>query len=704
MNKEALKSCDGDQIFDHKGTAQMKNNTLQTYNDQIFDHTNEHQITSSNKTSGLIADNLETGNDFRVIPRNFFPTHTSVNETHLAKVYGNSIMKQPVTAKQRLMESIKDLKYQVSSKIKQKLKDRMVKVGNKKQMTYYNVNGKKYFVRLYHDLKLSYASDIRRNNLENIFHVCYGNFDLDVGWMHTLEHEIMQELELKYSDLQNKSTDEVKAGRPQSTSLVMCIAIAKNDLVKGIIYYGSEKHGLEIRVKHTKGREPGIFQEQFIVKKPKNIEGSIKHFLIDDDTKMVDDKLLNVDDHIECEDYFNKNIKYDEELLISKLRNKIKIIEEENKKLKRELGVAENLLTSNKKDSSFSNAKEIQKDLNKKQKKNKQEIFPPTSPTFSFLTTSSDITEVREFKTRVKNNRKRNAKFEKQFKKTKEKIMKQNNNKKRKNQYTDMDTVSPISAVSSKITLDTLEKKVQRIHFEKVMPESSDKDESDDSENSDTDETVSKQNTFNINNIDDQKKENDNKSQNINESDNNNNKNSTLENDETEYIFQSIIGHKRKQNKYLFEVKWQNYDQTSWENKTYLDSFVCDDVTKYLSSLKIPSKKKQKAITNKDKQEFQDEEDKSVCYNQQLDCLHEAICLREESNSAYCLKGNILYNVRCAECNQIFEKLTHQNHAHICKNIARGCSYALCQNCFTMKLVNEMRPTRKRGRITSISI
>ena len=164
MNKEALKSCDGDQIFDHKGTAQMKNNTLQTYNDQIFDHTNEHQITSSNKTSGLIADNLETGNDFRVIPRNFFPTHTSVNETHLAKVYGNSIMKQPVTAKQRLMESIKDLKYQVSSKIKQKLKDRMVKVGNKKQMTYYNVNGKKYFVRLYHDLKLSYASDIRRNN------------------------------------------------------------------------------------------------------------------------------------------------------------------------------------------------------------------------------------------------------------------------------------------------------------------------------------------------------------------------------------------------------------------------------------------------------------------------------------------------------------------------------------------------------------
>ena len=39
----------------------------------------------------------------------------------------------------------------------------------------------------------------------------------------------------------------------------------------------------------------------------------------------------------------------------------------------------------------------------------------PTSPTLSFFTSSSDVTEVREFKRRCLRNRERNKKFEKEF-------------------------------------------------------------------------------------------------------------------------------------------------------------------------------------------------------------------------------------------------------------------------------------------------
>ena len=48
------------------------------------------------KTGDLISDNLETEHikinktrDCGVMPRNFFPTHATANEAHLAKVYGS---------------------------------------------------------------------------------------------------------------------------------------------------------------------------------------------------------------------------------------------------------------------------------------------------------------------------------------------------------------------------------------------------------------------------------------------------------------------------------------------------------------------------------------------------------------------------------------------------------------------------------------
>ena len=167
-----------------------------------------------------------------------------------------------------------------------------------------------------------------------------------------------------------------------------------------------------------------------------------------------------------------------------------------------------------------------------------------------------------------------------------------------------------------------------------------------------------------------------------------------------EYIVEKIVGHKKIKGKFTFEIKWKNYTKTSWEDKSYLDKFICDDVNTYLQNLKNKSTdKKKKETKNNYEQETEisdDNDDILLCNNQPLHCLHEAICLRTENNTAYCSRGNILYNVRCAECNNIFNKLTQNNGAHICTNLGKGCDYALCEKCFTKELVNEMQPARRR--------
>ena len=170
-----------------------------------------------------------------------------------------------------------------------------------------------------------------------------------------------------------------------------------------------------------------------------------------------------------------------------------------------------------------------------------------------------------------------------------------------------------------------------------------------------------------------------------------------------EYIVEKIVAHKKKKGRYSFQVKWKNYKDTSWETKSYLDTFICDDVNTYLQSINQKSNKQEKKTTKimKPDTEINDySEDLVLCNNQPLSCLHEAICLRIEDNTAYCSKGNILHNVRCADCNNIFLKLTPQNCAHICTNLGRGCDYALCNTCYIKNLV----PTRRRRNILAIDI
>ena len=105
----------------------------------------------------------------------------------------------------------------------------MQNVAIKQGLKYYKKERVSHFVRRYVDIKKSYATDIRSDNLQKIFHVCYGNFDLDPSWVYDMEREIMLRHKLKYEGCDNITSYKTKTGRPTKRSLIQCINIAKNE-------------------------------------------------------------------------------------------------------------------------------------------------------------------------------------------------------------------------------------------------------------------------------------------------------------------------------------------------------------------------------------------------------------------------------------------------------------------------------------------
>ena len=276
--------------------SEDRNNFIGKVTDDSREKDNNRSNTSDNTNEDLskITQVAEDRNNFigkitddwKVIPANLFPTHNQVGEAHLTKVYGVDVHKKNVQQKKEMIQNLKDLKLQVVTMAKNIIKTRMVDVATKQGLKYYSHNKVEHFVRVYRDIKKSFATDISRKNLEKIFHVCYGNFDVDTEWIYSMEREIMFKNKLKYKEEDEIITYKPKTGRPPKSSLIQCINIAKNDLVKGIIYHGSKIHGFEIRIKHTKNRLPGIFSDDFLVRKC-NIDYKNKDVIIVDD----DDKL-----------------------------------------------------------------------------------------------------------------------------------------------------------------------------------------------------------------------------------------------------------------------------------------------------------------------------------------------------------------------------------------------------------------------------
>ena len=154
----------------------------------------------------------------------------------------------------------------------------------------------------------------------------------------------------------------------------------------------------------------------------------------------------------------------------------------------------------------------------------------------------------------------------------------------RENLYTDIKTLSPVSLESSKLTIDTQESNtIKHIHVENIIHECSGIDDAV-NQNCIKEKVVS-----NINNIADKKLEKNEGMQIHNVSVN------KETNDDTEYIFESKVGHKTKQKSYTIEVKWKDFSETLWE------TFVCDDVTTYIKNLKGGNHEKKvlKPIINK---------------------------------------------------------------------------------------------------------
>ena len=271
-----------------------------------------------------------------------------------------------------MMSRIKNLKLQVSATAKELIKTRMQNVAMKHELKYYTHDKVPHLVRVYLDIKKSYASDIRYNNIEKIFNVCYGNFDLDPEWVYDIEREIMLQHKLKYDqrcDDDDIITYQPKTGRPTKRSLIQCITIAKNELVKGIIYYGSKKHGYEIRVKHTTKRIPGVFSKEFLVRKP-NVNFKKFDAIIKDDDNLQSQSPINIiSNTVNLCNIVKSPTKTKFYEVISNLRNKIETLQSENQKLKKDLLATETLLNKEKQNCLPKTAKEMQTNLKSLHKK-----------------------------------------------------------------------------------------------------------------------------------------------------------------------------------------------------------------------------------------------------------------------------------------------------------------------------------------------
>ena len=76
---------------------------------------------------------------------------------------------------------------------------------------------------------------------------------------------------------------------------------------------------------------------------------------------------------------------------------------------------AETIMTKDKQNCLPKTAKDMQTNLKMMKENTQEKDILPTSPALSFFTSSSDVTEVREFKRRCLRNRERNKKLEKEF-------------------------------------------------------------------------------------------------------------------------------------------------------------------------------------------------------------------------------------------------------------------------------------------------
>ena len=692
----------------------------------------ENQCSDTCKAETTSMENKNNDN-CRVIDYNLFPTHKKIDEEHLYSVYGPSMAKESRTTKSALIKKLTDMKRELMAQIHIALKNRMVRKARERKISFTTQKGNQKQIYVYYDIKDCFASNLQKQNVANVYYLCYGNFDIEDDWELSMEKDLMSVLNWKYPDDLNTSkiSNGYKPGRPTKTCVQKCIAYGKCNLVKAIMKYGELKHGHVIAVQKldsetTKNwkriRKSGLYLDDYLIKKKeiyflerkvcKNEEQS--HEENSDDTNelptsTIIEKKPKYSDSINCKQSVTNQSEYSDSI---DWKKKYQLLEQKNKQLLREISAMEKKIEEYQKPTQQISAKDVKDMLFTKSKTKTQTKKLIMSPATSIFSVTSDTTAKREFRFQVMKKRKRAKAMEQRIAKEFNLVIK---GKKKINN-------SPLSITSSDDSSKSISSATISIHTKPIPTEQSQKGinskQTISSRKNNMEEystqTISSKKTNANNAAKNSKKKissrknifQKNINQNISSKQNATQGSTTKINiskhdvdDDKEYVVEKIINHKLKQKQYMFEVKWVGCADTSWEAKKYLDTFVCETVDEYLKS--ISQKKELSPISSDNESSVSN----FSFYNKQPeDCIHEAIYLNQEENTKYCCKGQILYSVPCTNCHSSFEKLNEKNKAYMCRNVGRGCSFVLCQTCYCdviMKTESEQSRTRKSNRLNS---
>ena len=103
----------------------------------------------------------------------------------------------------------------------------------------------------------SWKDNHSEENARKVFHVCFGNFELEEDWQKNLGKLISQEINVVcLFPPQSKKT----AGRPNESFVDALCSNAKNELVKKVMRAGKNAHGWHVsKINLRRARDPGVF-------------------------------------------------------------------------------------------------------------------------------------------------------------------------------------------------------------------------------------------------------------------------------------------------------------------------------------------------------------------------------------------------------------------------------------------------------------
>jgi len=135
-----------------------------------------------------------------------------------------------------------------------------------------------YLVSKFREIGHEFAVNLTEKASQDLFHVCFGIFDMIPGWAWHLEKRFMDEEGLMYAPTDDKTEDFFKRGPPLGTGLLSLIRDKKTDLVKLVMRKSKRRHGFYLSIrnqpdssgKRPKRRQKGVYYKRFLVRQKLN--------------------------------------------------------------------------------------------------------------------------------------------------------------------------------------------------------------------------------------------------------------------------------------------------------------------------------------------------------------------------------------------------------------------------------------------------